>query len=197
MDGFQQRSEKKKHNILQAALRLFLQNGIKRVSVAKIAKEANVSQVTIYNYFSTKKNLVHAVITHYIDKEWEAYERLLHSDLPFPKKIKQIIFEKKAIAADIHEDFYQYIMKDYASESNYVEKMYQEKAIPGLICLFNEGREAGYIDPNFSDEAILFYIHMLKEYMQQKDVYEKILPLTEDITKLFFYGIMGKATDNV
>lgn len=31
--------------------------------------------------------------------------------------------------------------------------------------------------------------------MQQEDFYQKILPLTEDITKIFFYGIIGKRED--
>jgi len=33
---------------------------------------------------------------------------------------------------------------------------------------------------------------MLKDYMQREEVYQYILPLTEDITKIFFYGIFGK-----
>lgn len=192
MNGFQQRKEMKRKAILEAALSLFMKHGVQKVSVSKIAKEANVSQVTIYNYFETKDNLIHEVIVYYIDKEWQAYEHLLYSDQPFPEKIKQIIFNKKEVADHIHEDFYQYFMKDYAEGNSYVEQLYKEKAIPGFITLFEEGRKKGYIDPELSNEAILFYIQMMKEYMQQKDVYEQILPMTEDIMNLLFYGIVGK-----
>jgi len=33
---------------------------------------------------------------------------------------------------------------------------------------------------------------MLKDYMQREEVYQKVLPLTEEITNIFFYGIIGK-----
>lgn len=192
MDGFQQRKEMKRKAILEAALSLFMKHGVQKVSVSKIAQEANVSQVTIYNYFESKDNLIHEVTVYYIDKEWQTYERLLHSDQPFPEKIKQIIFNKTEVANHIHEDFYQYFMKDYAEGDSYVEQLYKEKAIPGFITLFEEGRKKGYIDPELSNEAILFFIQMMKEYMQRKDIYEQILPMTEEIMNLLFYGIVGK-----
>ena len=33
---------------------------------------------------------------------------------------------------------------------------------------------------------------MCQEYMQRNDVVHTLLPLSEDLTKLFFYGIVGK-----
>ncbi|MBW8351110.1 TetR/AcrR family transcriptional regulator [Bacillus sp. IITD106] len=192
MDGFIRRKEMKKTDILNAALALFLEFGVQKVSVAEIARKAKVSQVTIYNYFESKDNLVHEVIIFYIDKEWREYEELLKSNLPFPEKIKRIIFNKKETASKIHENFYQYFMREYAAGMSYIENLYIEKTVPSFIELFNEGKEKGYIDPDLSNDAILFYIQMMKEYMQREDVYEKILPMTEDLVSLLFYGIMGK-----
>ncbi|MCR2821453.1 TetR/AcrR family transcriptional regulator [Lederbergia panacisoli] len=195
MDGFTRRKEMKKSDILNAAWALFMEFGVQKVSVAEIARKANVSQVTIYNYFESKENLVHEVIIFYIDKEWLEYELLLKSNVPFPDKIKQIIFNKKETANKIHEDFYQYFMKEYAAEMSYIENLYIEKTVPSFINLFNEGKEQGYIDKDLSNEAILFYIQMMKEHMQREDVYQKVLPMTEELMNLLFYGIMGKKED--
>ncbi|MDQ7862155.1 hypothetical protein RCO48_17655 [Peribacillus frigoritolerans] len=38
------------------------------------------------------------------------------------KKIKQLMFTKNETAKQIHEDFYQYLMKEYTSGINYMEK---------------------------------------------------------------------------
>lgn len=192
MNGFQKRREQKKRNILRAALDLFMEYGVQKVSIAEIANKANVSQVTIYNYFESKHNLINQAIIYYIDQEWMGYERLLHSDKPFPEKIKQIIFNKKETARQIHDDFYQYFMQEYSEGNNYMERLYEEKALPRFIELFNEGKKEGFIDPDLSNEAIVFYIEMMKEYMQREDVYPKILPMTEDLTKILFYGIVGE-----
>ncbi|MCL7749465.1 TetR/AcrR family transcriptional regulator [Halalkalibacter alkaliphilus] len=192
MDGFQRRKEQKKRNILDAALTLFMEYGISKVSISEIAKEANVSQVTIYNYFESKHQLIHDVFIYYVDKASSDFEKIVYSDTPFPDKIKKIIFNKKEVAKQINEEFYQYLMKEYSTEGNYIEKIYVEKAVPYFTVLFKEGKEQGFIDPNLSEEAILFYVQMLKDYIQKEDVYQKILPLTEEITNIFFYGIIGK-----
>lgn len=196
MDGFQRRREQKKQNILEAALLLFMDFGVQKVSISDIAKKANVSQVTIYNYFESKHNLVNEVFLYYIDKAISNFEKVIYSDIPFPEKIKMLIFNKKEIASSINEEFYQYLMKEFSTEGNYIEKIYAEKAVPYLNLLFKEGKENGYIDQNLSEEAMLFYIYMLKDYIQREEVYQKILPLTEDITNIFFYGIMGKGGKN-
>ncbi|MCU9595030.1 TetR/AcrR family transcriptional regulator [Caldibacillus thermolactis] len=195
MDGFEKRREQKKRDILEAALALFMEYGIQKVSITEIAKKANVSQVTIYNYFESKDNLVRLVFKYYVDQIWNEQKQLLVNDLPFNEKIKKIIFNKGIAANQISEQFFQDFMKDYASGRSYVEEVYQKEALPLFIKLFNEGREQGYINSEVSDEAILFYLKMFQEYLQREDVGTMTLPIAEDLTKLFFYGITGRKED--
>lgn len=195
MNGFERRREQKTNDILEAALSLFLKYGVKKVSVAEIAKEADVSQVTIYNYFDSKDNLIREVIVHYVNKVWDEYKELLDSDLTFPEKVKKIIFDKTLIANQINEEFFQYFMKEYAEEDNYIITFYTEDVLPRLLQMFAEGKEEGYVDRSISDEAVLLYLQMFADYMRREEVAESKLPLTEDLTKLFFYGLTGKSED--
>ncbi|MEW4305943.1 TetR/AcrR family transcriptional regulator [Rossellomorea marisflavi] len=190
MDGFQRRREQKKQAILLAALTLFMKNGIQKVSIAEIAKEAGVSQVTIYNYFESKHQLTYDVFVFYIDSASSQFEELVHSDLPFPDKIRMIMFSKKEVAQQIHEEFYQYLMKQYSTEGNVFENLYEEKVVPYFSQLIQEGKDQGYVDDSLSEDAIRFYLEMLRTYMENEENYTKALPLTEDINKIFFYGIM-------
>lgn len=192
MDGFQRRREQKENAILQAALTLFMDAGVHKVSIAEIAAKANVSQVTIYKYFESKDNLTQLVLKFYVDQIWEEQKKQLNSDLPFLDKIKQITFSKSDYANQFNSQFFQYFMNDYSTGKSYVEEIYTKEAIPRMIALFNEGKEQGYIDQNMSSEAILVYMQMFKDYLQQKSVALTVLPMTEDLTKLFFYGIVGK-----
>jgi AcrR family transcriptional regulator len=190
MDGFQRRREQKKQAILLAALTLFMKNGIQKVSIAEIAKEAGVSQVTIYNYFESKHQLTYDVFVYYIETASSQFEELVHSDLPFPDKIRMIMFSKKEAAQQIHEEFYQYLMKQYSTEGNVFENLYEEKVVPYFSQLIQEGKDQGYVDESLSEDAIRFYLEMLRTYMENEENYTKALPLTEDINKIFFYGIM-------
>lgn len=192
MDGFEKRREQKKKDILEAALSLFKEYGIQKVTISEIANRANVSQVTIYNYFESKDNLVRYVFKYYVDQIWEEQKELLQSDIPFHEKIERIIFEKGFAVDQISERFFEDFMEDYASGKSYVEELYITEALPLYMKFFNEGREAGFIDPSISDEAILFYLQMFREYMQKKDVAKNIHAIADDLTKLFFYGLSGK-----
>ncbi|MFD1447754.1 TetR/AcrR family transcriptional regulator [Oceanobacillus profundus] len=193
MDGFERRRELKKKDILEAALELFMKYGVQKVSIAEIAKEANVSQVTIYNYFDSKNNLIHLVFKFYVDQIWDEMKVLLASNLPYEDKIKQMIsFERNMANHSMNNKFFQDLLKDYATGQSYVEEVYLKEGLPLLIEFVNDGKNQGFIDPSLSNEAILFYLQMFQEYMQRDDVVHTLLPLSEDLTKLFFYGIVGK-----
>src|ERR671933_788512 len=45
--------------IAETARRLFTERGFERVSVAEIARTADVSEKTVFNYFPTKEDLVY------------------------------------------------------------------------------------------------------------------------------------------
>lgn len=192
MDGFKRRKELKKQNILDAALTLFMKQDVQKVSVAEIAKKAKVSQVTIYNYFESKNNLVKHVIKYYVDQVWEEQKELLDSDLSFEEKVRQVIFEKSDVASEIGESFFQEFMVDYSTGKSYVEEVYTREALPRIIQLIEDGKKQGAIDPELSNEAILIFLQMFKEYIQKEEVGKQLLPFTEELTKLFFYGIAGK-----
>ena len=155
MDGFERRRELKKKDILEAALELFMKYGVQKVSIAEIAKEANVSQVTIYNYFDSKNNLIHLVFKFYVDQIWDEMKVLLASNLPYEDKIKQMIsFERNMANHSMNNKFFQDLLKDYATGQSYVEEVYLKEGLPLLIEFVNDGKNQGFIDPSLSNEAI-------------------------------------------
>ncbi|WP_223668748.1 TetR/AcrR family transcriptional regulator [Kangiella shandongensis] len=48
----------KKHQILEAAIRLFVERGLQGSSMALVAKEAEVATGSVYNYFEGKEHLI-------------------------------------------------------------------------------------------------------------------------------------------
>lgn len=71
--GLRERKKQRTRELIAAtALRLFAERGFDGVTVAEIAREAEVSEKTVFNYFSTKEALVY-------DEEVRLGEMLLES----------------------------------------------------------------------------------------------------------------------
>ena len=51
----------KRANILKSALKLFVEQGEQTTSMKWIAKEANCGIGTMYNYFSSKEELINVI----------------------------------------------------------------------------------------------------------------------------------------
>lgn len=59
---FEQIREARKHDIMVAALELFAAEGFHTTSISKIAARAGISKGLIYNYYSSKEDLIKSII---------------------------------------------------------------------------------------------------------------------------------------
>ena len=64
----QRKKQQTRQAIYEAARRLFAARGFDRITVAEVAREANVSEVTVFNYFPTKEDLFYAGM-HFFEEE--------------------------------------------------------------------------------------------------------------------------------
>src|SRR5262245_35744324 len=55
----ERKKQQTRHRIADAALQLFAERGFDRVPVAEVAHHADVSEATVFNYFSTKEGLIY------------------------------------------------------------------------------------------------------------------------------------------
>ena len=69
----QDRSKKRDHEILRAALRVFARDGISRTRIGDIASEAGMPVSTIYEYYSSKEEIAYAVPTESFARFFQEY----------------------------------------------------------------------------------------------------------------------------
>ncbi|HPV86840.1 MAG TPA: TetR/AcrR family transcriptional regulator, partial [Caldisericia bacterium] len=75
-----QQKENTRNNILQAALREFVDKGLANTNVQDVAKAANVSYGTIFAHFPKKDDLLIRVINEYGSQIVEKFNNLVNDD---------------------------------------------------------------------------------------------------------------------
>ena len=84
---------------------LYLQHGLGKFTMDKIAKKLNISKATLYKYFSSKDEIIDAVVQ-YKTKEIIAFEALLRDDnIDFSERFFDIIKTASILLAEISGQF--------------------------------------------------------------------------------------------
>lgn len=196
MSGFNKRTEKKKQQIKEATLTLLKTNRAKAITIKDIAKLAQVSQVTIYNYFENKDSLIREVMKEYFTKQVQQSKELFHSEIPLKEKVEAILFQKKAVIQEIEPANFQQLLADDEELQQFVESIYQNEIMPLFIGMVEQAQARNEINPNLSIRAILFHLHTWKQ-ASDKLTYkhfsrEDLALFTEELIQLFFYGLSAK-----
>lgn len=200
MNGFERRKERKKQNILNASLSLFSEYGVQKVSIQEIAQKAQVSQVTIYNYFGGKDELLFETVKKFIYGRLEHFRKIVHDDqMNFKEKIRFVIQDKKESILHMDPGFLQTVIVDQPELQELIQKFTEKDAVPLLMELVNQGKEQGYVHPDISIRSIMFYIEMYYQAMRTTpDFFDHSLAeLSEEITHMFFYGLMGNQEERL
>ncbi|UOQ43589.1 TetR/AcrR family transcriptional regulator [Halobacillus salinarum] len=201
MNGFERRTERKKNNILQAAYELFSVHGVQKVSIQEIAKKAQVSQVTIYNYFGGKDELLFATVKQFAYQQIDQFRAVLEDESrDFRDKIGCLISNKKEIL-HMDSDFLNTMMSDQPEIQSFVNELAETTTIPLLIELIEQGKKEGAVHPDLSVKSILFYVDMYFQTMRSRsDLFQKNKQdgqLAEELTHMFFYGLLGNQNDRL
>lgn len=197
MNGFEKRANLIKEKIMRTTLELVRTSELKRIRIADISKAAKVSQVTIYNYFGSKEELLREVFRNYFDKAIRDFEEYMSEGHSLKEKIEHIIFLEKESYGDFPPGLIKELLIDDEELARYMEEQYRNKAIPLTIRIIEEGKASGEISSEVSTEHVLAFIQL---YMNQ---YESILAMAqqsdemdgflEGMVHMFFYGVCGKA----
>lgn len=96
--GFSQRQEREvrrrqalRQAIIQAAERLMIRFGYAALTMDDVAKEAELSKTTVYNYFRSKGDLVLELFIYYFEKFYRHIVRIKSESKPATEKLREVI----------------------------------------------------------------------------------------------------------
>ncbi|EAD2053115.1 TPA_asm: TetR family transcriptional regulator [Listeria monocytogenes] len=191
MNNYEKRTLSKKTAIIEAAQILFGKQGFTAVSIKDIAALADVSQVSIYNYFGSKEALIGECARVIMQDTIALAEEILASEGIFTQKLERAI---QLCNAEINLSLSKFISKEASKDQQF------------LILLVNNinslkkdiymkyvaaGKEAQVIDNAISDEVIQLFIDAINSLgltVPEEELEEK----QAEIIQLFLYGLIGQ-----
>jgi AcrR family transcriptional regulator len=201
MDGFERRKEQSKEDIRKAADLLFTKYGADKVSVNDIARQAGVSQATIYNNFGSKDELVHDYRNTIIKAVTGSFRSILVLKKSYAEKLQDMFqswidmtdrYNLRAaggLTADQREPA--------ARAGNQEARQTINQEIENTLLEFiREGKNEGHPGPPVSEEAVALHIKFFQEGLSNHPEIQRKAQgnakLSEELTLLFRYGINGK-----
>lgn len=192
MNQYQKTTEKKKQAIIQAALQLFKEKGFKDTSIKSIAEAAEVSPVSIYNYFGSKDNLVALCVNDLFEEITQQAEDILNSDLDFKTKLDHAFALCQKKMSQQISDYFQDKMVEDSVFSTLLTRAITAKKRDIYRAYIHLGKEEGLIAKDLSTELVLNVMDALNgmgNQLAQSDILETEV---EQIHQIFLYGIFGE-----
>ncbi|MEX2785652.1 TetR/AcrR family transcriptional regulator [Streptococcus sp. H49] len=192
MNQYQKTTQKKKRAIIQAALHLFKEKGFKETSIKSIAKAAEVSPVSIYNYFESKDNLVALCVNELFEEITQEVESILTGDEDFKTKLHQALaLCQEKMSQQISAYFKEKTMKE-PTFSKLLTKAIAAKKREIYRSYIKLGKDEGAIAKELSTELILNVMEALNTIGNQLSDSENLEREVEQIHRIFLYGIFGE-----
>ena len=195
MNGFEKRKQLKMKQIEDAAFLLFTKYGVQKVNIQDIAKKANVSQVTIYNYFGSKDHLLYTVLKNFMDRKMDQFIQLKDSRLDFKTKIETLIQSKLEDTETFSPQFIQGIFTQTGPIAELFQT-YTERSVPLIHELLEEGKEKGYVSGELSLETLMFFLNTILSSLRMNtgrfSDEERKRQFIKETHHFIFYGLVGK-----
>lgn len=192
MNQYQKTTEKKKQAIVQAALRLFKDKGFKETSIKSIAEAAEVSPVSIYNYFGGKDNLVALCVNDLFEEITQQAEDILKSNLDFKTKLNQAFSLCQEKMSQQISEYFQDKMVEDSVFSTLLTRAITAKKRDIYRAYIHLGKEEGLIAKDLSTELVLNVMDALNGMGNQLDHSDNLETEVDQIHQIFLYGIFGK-----
>ncbi len=181
---------KKTQKILNTTIKLFIRDGIKKITMDDIAENSNVSKMTIYKYFVDKDTLYLEVGKHIFSYYVVKLENIVASDEVLVKKLYAFL----DIISEFTDSSQFDLCKQLTKYNNDIENEYESYLNiykSSMLNLIDEGISNGLLRNNLDRDMLFRYIDMGVVYYQKNPEYRNKI-LSDSIFRqdfmLFYIG---------
>ena len=183
--------------ILKAAQHVFAQKGFHEATISDIAKKAEVSEATIYDYFSSKEELLFSIPAETIHRYQEKNIEILEYIQGAANKLRFLIYRHLKLYAS-NPDYANVVMLILKGNRNFLKTEAYEivrRSARNTTQVLEEGIQNGEFRPHIKPYLVRAMIWGTIEHLvTRKSLLGKpqdLLGLADDIVNTIFNGIQS------
>jgi len=181
--------------IVQTAHELFWKFGIRRVTIEEICKEAGVSKMTFYKFFSNKIDVAKKVLTNIWGEAEIKYKQLMAQDIPFEEKVKQQVVMKFEGTKEISEELVKDIFSGWSEELHDFYLEYYSKMSQMVRNDYVKAQENGEIRSDVNIDFIFYMSQKMSQLVSEPeivDMYGSLQGAIMEFMNMMYYGILPR-----
>lgn len=181
----------KQKKLIETALKLFQEKGLKSVTVEEICRTADVSKMTFYKHFRNKKDLVLQIIKKLYDDAIDEGKSVLRSSKPHRQRVADLL-EWKIKMLDQQTPSMLLDMKDYDPS---LETFIKQKSSESLLLFkdfIRDGQEEGVFRKNLNMGFLLHIFQILSNSFFSENLeqyFESYEDYIREYLDFLFYGL--------
>ncbi len=193
LPDFQDRP-KKEGDILRTAEDLFMKFGYHRVTVEEICREAGVSKVTFYKYFSNKFAVLEDYMSERLSLGMETFERIRTAQASLQDKMQAMIAMKESAVSHFTPVFIHSLLSSDVAVTSLMSR-WTEMSMQAMKHFFSDSQIAGEIHQDYSVDFLLHVWTLLGEDARSPEMMamfgDDMVKLSRDYMNFLFYGTSG------
>ena len=157
----------KENNIIEGALKVFGKKGVEETTISAISKAANISDATLYEYFSSKEDVLFSIPKLYTQREVDRLKEIAHY-IHCPKEKIRVIIQGYLEFYENNRLYTSVALLSLKGNRNFIKSdAYRiiREASRTIIDTFKEGVQKGVfredIDPYLVRNMVLGFIEHL------------------------------------
>jgi TetR/AcrR family fatty acid metabolism transcriptional regulator len=196
------RNLEKEINILEGALKVFGEKGFEETTISAISKAAKISDATIYEYFSSKEEVLFSIPKVYTQREYDRLKEIGRY-INCPKERLRAIIQAYLEFYEKNRLYTSVVMLSLKGNRNFLKsEAYQviREASRTIVDTFNEGVQKGVfrddIDPYLFRNMVLGFIEHLTIQWLLVERPETITQYRDQIFDMVMRAIIKDSTDD-
>lgn len=169
--------------------------GINATTVDHICKESGVSKMTFYRAYENKYDIIKEILDANYQDLAVSYDVIFNKNIPFIEKIMEIIYYNN----NMNKSASQELIRDIVSQHHPAMKEYmleKKEFYNGIVLNYIKiEQEKGNFRSDVSMDLVAFYIDLINELAidpRLQDMYESTAELMNQLTKMFYFGILKR-----